>query len=112
MASKKLHEIIERNLNALINSEQNHAPSMRYLSTCIGASSSYIQKILSSGSLPSLNKLEAISEHYDVEIWTLLYEDSEHNQNLLPILQQLHRLPEAALPLVSQYLEFLIQQSQ
>lgn len=112
MGSKKLHDIIENNLNALINNEPDHAPSMRYLSTCIGASSGYIQKILSSGSLPSLDKLEAISEHYDVDIWTLLYDFSGRQKNMLPILQQLNRLPEEELPVVAKYLEFLIGQNQ
>lgn len=111
MGSKKLHDIIETNLNALMNKEQNHAPSMRYLSTCIGASSGYIQKILSSDSLPSLDKLEAISEHYDVEVWTLLYDYSDGKRDILPIIQQLNRLPENELPVVSKYLDFLISQN-
>lgn len=111
MSSKKLHDIFESNLNELMNNEQNHAPSMRYLSTCIGASGGYIQKILSGDTMPSMDKLEAIGEHYDVEVWTLLYDYSDTNRQLLPIIQQLNRLPEDELPVVAQYLQFLIDQN-
>ncbi len=111
MSSKKLHDIFESNLTELMNHEQNHAPSMRYLSTCIGASGGYIQKMLTSDSLPSLDKLEAISEHYDVEVWSLLYDYSNQQKQILPIIQQLNRLPEEEFPVVAQYLQFLIDQN-
>ena len=111
MSSKNIHEIFETNLNELMNHEQNHAPSMRYLSTCIGASGGYIQKILSSDSMPSIEKLVAISEHYDVEVWTLLYDYSNQQKQILPILQQLNKLPEEEYPVVAQYLQFLIDQN-
>lgn len=111
MSSKKIHDIFETNLNELMNNEQNHAPSMRYLSTCIGASGGYIQKILSSDSMPSIDKLEAISDHYDVEAWMLLYDYADHEKQILPILQQLNKLPEEEFPVVAQYLQFLIDQN-
>lgn len=111
MSSKKLHDIFESNLTELMNHEQNHAPSMRYLSTCIGASGGYIQKMLTSDSLPSLEKLEAIGEHYDVEVWSLLYDYSNQQKQILPIIQQLNRLPEEEFPVVAQYLQFLIDQN-
>lgn len=111
MSSKKLHDIFESNITELMNHEQNHAPSMRYLSTCIGASGGYIQKMLTSNSLPSLDKLEAISEHYDVEVWSLLYDYSGRQKQFLPIIQKLGQLPDEEFPAVSQYLQFLIGQN-
>lgn len=111
MESKNLHEIIESNINSLMETEQNHAPSMRYLSTCIGASSSYIQKILSGPSYPSLDKLEAIGEHYEVDTWCLLYDYGDKEKQILPIVQQLSRCPKDLLPVISQYIEFLMGQN-
>lgn len=109
MGSKKLHEIIQSNISTLM--EQDTNTSMRNLSTCIGASNSYIQKIMSGNSLPSLDKLEDISEHYDVELWSLLYDYEDDRQEVLQIVQQLNKLPKEALPAVSKYLDFLIQQN-
>ncbi len=111
MSSKNIHDIFEKNLTELMNHEQNHSPSMRYLSTCIGASEGYIQKILSTDSLPSIDKLQAIGEHYDVEAWSLIYDYDDHEKQILPILQQLNRLPEEEYPVVAQYIQFLIDQN-
>lgn len=105
MGTKKLHEIIQSNINTLMEKDTNS--SMRNLSTCIGASNSYIQKIMTGSSLPSLNKLKDISEHYDVEVWSLLYDYQDGHEEILQIIQQLNELPEEALPSISSYINFL-----
>jgi transcriptional regulator with XRE-family HTH domain len=109
MGSKKLQEIIQTNLNTLMEQDMN--TSMRNLSTCIGASDGYIQKIMSGNSLPSLDKLEDISEHYEVELWSLLYDYGDDKHQILPIIQQINRLPVDEIPVVAKYLEFLIEQN-
>ena len=74
MNKKKLHETLENNINSLMLDEDSLTPSMRYLSTCIGASEGYIQKILNSDHFPSIEKLLQIADYYDIEPWMLLYD--------------------------------------
>ena len=73
MNKKKLHETLEHNINSLMLDEDSLTPSMRYLSTCIGASEGYIQKILTSENFSSIEKLLQIADHYEIEPWMLLY---------------------------------------
>ena len=72
MDKKILHEILEHNICSLMLNEERPTPSMRYLSTCIGASDGYIQKILTSENFPSIEKLLQIADHYEIEPWMLL----------------------------------------
>lgn len=65
MQHKKSSEIIRENLTYMLN--QEGTPSMRNLSTSIGTSDSYIQKILNQERTPSLDKIDSISEFFDVE---------------------------------------------
>lgn len=107
MDEKSISEIIQQNLASLMENDSNS--SMRYLSTCIGASDSYIQKIMSNGSLPSLDKLEAIGQHYDVDTWTLLYDYEGDSKEMLSLVQSLNRLPSDLLPVVKSYVDYLDQ---
>lgn len=111
MAQKDLHTIFEENLNSLMSNEQNHIPSMRYLSTCIGASSGYIQKILSNKNSPSFEKMQEIADHYDVEAWTLLCDLNGRSKQMLPIIQQINKCPTDMLPAIEAYIKFLSKQN-
>lgn len=78
-----MHHVLTQNINLLISSEQNHTPSMRYLSACLGVNDSYIQKIMNSQSFPSIPKLVSISNHFETEPWTLLYDTKNNPRRLI-----------------------------
>lgn len=105
MDTKNLHEILEKNINYLMSNEDNHAPSMRYLSTCIGASDSYIHKILSDGKFPSLEKLQQIANHYDIEPWLLLYDSK--NKDMLSIIRLLEDCSDDLYPTILEYIKYV-----
>lgn len=105
---KKSSDIIRENITYMINNDEN--TSMRNLSTSIGASDSFIQKILTEKANPSLDKLDLISEYFDIESWEMLYNFRKDNSDMLSILQQLQKLPSSALPIVKEYLDFLQKQ--
>lgn len=107
MDKKILHEILEHNICSLMLNEESPTPSMRYLSTCIGASEGYIQKILTSENFPSIEKLLQIADHYEIEPWMLLY--NYKSKGLLPILQELEKCPVELFPTILAYIEFLLQ---
>lgn len=107
MDKKILHEILEHNICSLMMNEERPTPSMRYLSTCIGASEGYIQKILTSENFPSIEKLLQIADHYEIEPWMLLYDYK--SKGLLPILQELEKCPVELFPTILAYIEFLLQ---
>lgn len=105
---KKSSEIIRENLTYMLNNEEN--TSMRNLSTSIGASDSFIQKILTEKANPSLDKIDLISEYFDVESWEMFYNFRKDSPEMLSIMQQLQKLPASALPAVKAYLDFLLEQ--
>lgn len=106
MVEKTLHEIIANNLIQLMNKEQSHAPSMRYLSTCIGTSAGYIQKINSGKAFPSCEKLLALANHYEVEPWTLLF-DKKQDEELYEVILELSSCPRDMMPVIKSYIEYL-----
>ena len=105
---KKSSDIIRENLTYMINNDET--TSMRNLSTSIGASDSFIQKILTEKANPSLEKLDSIGEYFSVESWELLYNFRKDNAEMLSIMQQLQELPSSALPMVKEFLNFLQKQ--
>lgn len=105
---KKSSEIIRENLTYMLNSDET--TSMRNLSTSIGASDSFIQKILTEKANPSLDKLDSISEYFSIESWEMLYNFRKDNPDMLSIMQQLKELPPSALPVVKEFLAFLQKQ--
>ena len=105
---KKSSDIIRENLTYMLNNDEN--TSMRNLSTSIGASDSFIQKILTEKANPSLDKIDSISEYFDIESWEMFYNFRTDSPEMLPIMQQLQKLPPSALPAVKAYLAFLLDQ--
>lgn len=108
MQHKKSSEIIRENLTYMLN--QEGTPSMRNLSTSIGTSDSYIQKILNQERTPSLDKIDSISEFFDVESWEMFYNFRKDRPEMLAIMQQLNKLSPTLLPSVKAYLDFLLAQ--
>lgn len=108
MQHKKSSEIIRENLTYMLN--QEGTPSMRNLSASIGTSDSYIQKILNQERTPSLDKIDSISEFFDVESWEMFYNFRKDRPEMLAIMQQLNKLSPTLLPSVKAYLDFLLAQ--
>lgn len=106
MDEKTLHDIISNNLIQLMNQEHNHAPSMRYLSTCIGSNAGYVQKIASGKAFPSCDKLLAISNHYEIPVWSLLF-DSRENSDLFDLILELSSSPKELYPAVLAHIAYL-----
>ena len=105
---KKSSQIIRENITYMINNDET--TSMRNLSTRIGASDSFIQKILTEKANPSLEKIDLISEYFDVESWEMLYNFRKDNNDMLSILQMLQKLPASSMPVEKEFLAFLLRQ--
>ena len=103
---KKSSQIIRENITYMINNDET--TSMRNLSTSIGASDSFIQKILTEKANPSLEKIDLISEYFDVESWEMLYNFRKDNNDMLSILQMLQKLPASSMPVVRDFLAVLL----
>lgn len=108
MEPSELHKIIVNNINTLMNDPKNSTPSMRYLSTCIGANESYIQKITSGTALPSLDKLVAIANHFEIDTWTLLFDNTKNAEVRLEVIELLSKCPNNMLPVIRAYIEYIL----
>ncbi|MCD8217296.1 MAG: helix-turn-helix transcriptional regulator [Clostridiales bacterium] len=107
MASKKTIHTFRQNLTELLS--EDSLTSMRNLSTSIGASDSYIRKILNDDASPSLDKVDDISEFFDIDSWELFYDEDSDDDDSLAIIEMIRRMPADMLPLVKRYLEYLIE---
>lgn len=82
MQHKKSSEIIRENLTYMLNQERT----------------------------PSLDKIDSISEFFDVESWEMFYNFRKDRPEMLAIMQQLNKLSPTLLPSVKAYLDFLLAQ--
>ena len=82
MQHKKSSEIIRENLTYMLNQERP----------------------------PSLDKIDSISEFFDVESWEMFYNFRKDRPEMLTIMQQLNKLSPTLLPSVKAYLDFLLAQ--
>ncbi len=108
--NKKTSDILRDNLTALLNRED--AVSMRQLSLHIGASDSYVQKLLTDQSSPSLKKIDAISDYFGLDSWTLFCDYADAAGESLEILQLVNQLPRSVRPHVLEYMKFLLKQNE
>lgn len=83
---------------------------MRQLSLSIGASDSYIQKLLTDQASPSLKKVDALGSFFGLDTWTLFCDFDEAAGDSLEILQLINRLPQSVRPNVMEYIKFLLKQ--
>ncbi len=107
MASKNTMRTFRQNLTELL--KEDSLTSMRNLSTSIGASDSYIRKILNNDASPSLDKVDDISEFFDINSWELFYDEDSDDRDSLAIIELINRMPADMLPLVKKYLEYLLE---
>lgn len=105
--TEEVMAILIDNLNALIKDKNNFTPSMRNLSTAIGANENYIQKIMGNNAQPSLDGLVKMSNHFGIYTWQMLYDNSENNDLILSINQNLNSLPRELLIAIKAYIEFV-----
>ncbi|MCD8149304.1 MAG: helix-turn-helix transcriptional regulator [Clostridiales bacterium] len=108
--NKKSSDILRDNLIALLNKED--AVSMRQLSLRIGASDSYVQKLLTDQTSPSLQRVDAISDFFGLDTWILLCDYADSAAESLEILQLINRLPRSIRPHVLEYMKFLLKQNE
>lgn len=107
MTQKDIGKAIIDNLISLIYQDKN--TSMRSLGTCIGASDSYIEKIVSGKAKPSIDKLDDIGEYFEIGSWEILYNS---NPELKPVLTRLKELSPELLPVMNAFLDYLLMQQE
>lgn len=101
---------LQTNLTKLMNCP-NDTSSMRKLSTCIGCSDSYIQKLMSNKIDPSLSKLTAISNYFDIPVHVLLDDSCEYSIEIYEIIRELESLPKKSLDAVLTLVQLLNKQN-
>lgn len=84
------------NLLRLLN-DPEYEVSMRKLSTELGRSGNYIQKIISDQSALTINTLNDISEYFNVPIWTFFIDHKEPSGKCRLITEYLPGLSDEAL---------------
>lgn len=104
---KRTVDILCNNLNGLLNEENL---SMRRLSLNIGASGSYIQKLMTDQSTPSLKKVDSISDYFGLDTWTLFCDFDEAAQDSMAILQMHNRLSDSERAKAKEHMRFLLKQ--
>ncbi|MCD7982040.1 MAG: helix-turn-helix domain-containing protein [Clostridiales bacterium] len=110
MERQKNIDIFRKNLRILLENDR-HA-SMRNLSTSIGASDSYIRKVLAGDVTPSLERVDSICEFFDINSWELFYDAENDESEMLAAIELLNRMPVSMLPVVRCYLELLLQKTE
>lgn len=103
-------DIFRKNLRTLVENDR-HA-SMRNLSTSIGATDSYIRKILAGKTAPSLSKVDSISEFFDINSWEMFYDADRDTSESLATIELLNRMPVSLLPIIRCYLELLLENTE
>ena len=76
MDKKVSLQIVANNLVQLLN-DPKYGISMHKLSTELGRSGNYIQKIISDQSAITINALNDISDYFDVPLWTFFIDHKE-----------------------------------
>lgn len=109
MDEKRLREIIIQNINNLMNTDQNQTSSMRNISTCIGASGNYIQNILSGSTSPSIRKLIAIANYFDIEPWMLLVDYNNGGEEMASLLNLISSCPKDMYPVIESFIKYMLE---
>ena len=98
-------ELKETIANNIIRLDSKHPLSMRQLSSNVGFSDSYMQKVLNGTTLPSLSALLKLSNYYGVHISSLLHEDMPRTETIRKVNDYLITFDEDALKTVLTLLE-------
>ncbi len=107
MDKSDLSIILQKNLIALLN--QHNEMSMRQLSSILGTSNSYVQKIMSGTFLPSLDKLLELCDYFDISLATLLADDGKIPMELKVAIDQFKQLSPKSQREVARMIAYLEQ---
>lgn len=106
MDKDNLFQIIYSNLTRLLN-DQERGVSMRKLSTELGYSSGYIQKIMNRKTALTFDTLNEISNYFDIPIWTFFLEHTDPSNKVLLIRELLSGLSNDALDVIFYFVQFI-----
>ena len=106
MDKNNMPQIIYSNLARLLD-DPEHGVSMRKLSTELGYSSGYIQKIVDRKRGLTLDTLNEISNYFDIPIWTFFIDHSNPSDKALLISELLSGLSDEALNVIFYFVQFI-----
>lgn len=109
MTIEKLRKIIINNLNILLR--KHPEITLKSLSQKIGASDSYMHKVMSGLCTPTLEKLVLISNYFNVPITVLLTPNDEVSQDIQIISDNLKKLPPEALQITKEQVNYMYKTS-
>ncbi len=92
-------------INNIIRLDNMQPLSMRQLSSNVGFSDSYMQKVLNGSTTPSLDALLKLANYYDVHISSLLHEDMQRTEKIRRVNDYLVTFDDNALNTVLTLLE-------
>ncbi len=105
MTIEQLRKTIINNLNILLRAHPD--VTLKYLSQKIGASDSYMHKVMSGLCTPALDKLLLISNYFDVPVTVLLTPNDEISQDIQIISENLKKLPPEALHITKEQVSYM-----
>lgn len=105
MTVEELKRTIIDNLNILMR--KNSGITQKSLSLSIGASESYIQKVMSGNCTPTLDKLVEICNYFDIPITVLLTPNTEVSQEAQIIAEKLKHLSPDAIRITHQQVNYM-----
>ncbi|MCM1468671.1 MAG: helix-turn-helix domain-containing protein [Alistipes sp.] len=109
MTIEELRKIIINNLNILLR--EHPAITLKSLSQKIGASDSYMHKVMSGLCTPTLEKLISISNYFEIPVTVLLTPHDELSQDIQIISENLKKLPPEALQITKEQVNYMCKTS-
>lgn len=106
MDKDNMLQIIYSNLARLLD-DPERGVSMRKLSTELGYSSNYIQKIVDRKRCLTLDTLNEISNYFDIPIWTFFIDHKEPSGKCRLITEYLSGLSDEALNTILCFVQFI-----
>ena len=106
MDKKASLQIVYDNLVQLLN-DPKYGISMRKLSTELGRSGNYIQKLISDQSAITIDALNDISDYFDVPLWTFFIDHKEPSGKCRLITEHLSGLSDEALNTILCFVQFI-----
>lgn len=105
MTIEQLKKTIINNLNILLRAHPDI--TLKFLSQKIGASDSYMHKVMSGLCTPTLDKLLLISNYFNVPITVLLTPNDEISQEIQIISENLKNLSPEALHITKEQVNYM-----
>lgn len=105
MTSFQLQTIIITNLEILLRNRNDI--SLKSLSLEIGASPSYMQKLMSGKCMPTLEKLLALANYFSIPITVLLSPNTSSSQHVQSMSETLNHLSPNALNTIKVMISYM-----